>query len=110
MGSSPRESLSQLNLGPVQLQEFGQPTDVLIRFERQPGDEANQQAAVKAVQEVCTVFCATANEVAVVVARSSRGSGILGVIDGEPPAGGSKMPFTFSRSFSPVGTWTTTVE
>ncbi|MGF7205574.1 SecD/SecF fusion protein [Skermanella aerolata] len=46
-----RESLSQLNLGPVQLQEFGQPTDVLIRFERQPGDEANQQAAVKAVQD-----------------------------------------------------------
>ena len=43
--------------------------------------------AVKAVQEVCTVFCATANEVAVVVARSSRGSGILGVIDGAPPAG-----------------------
>lgn len=46
-----RESLSQLNLGPVQLQQFGQPTDVLIRFERQPGDEANQQVAVKAVQD-----------------------------------------------------------
>jgi SecD/SecF fusion protein len=46
-----RESLAQLNLGPVQLQEFGQPTDVLIRFERQPGDEANQQQAVKAVQD-----------------------------------------------------------
>jgi len=46
-----RESLSQLNLGPVQLQQFGQPTDVLIRFERQPGDEANQQAAVKSVQD-----------------------------------------------------------
>ncbi len=43
--------------------------------------------AVKAVQEVCTVFCATANEVAVVVARSPRGCGILGVIDGSPPAG-----------------------
>jgi SecD/SecF fusion protein len=46
-----RESLAQLNLGPVQLQQFGQPTDVLIRFERQPGDEANQQQAVKAVQD-----------------------------------------------------------
>jgi SecD/SecF fusion protein len=46
-----REGLSQLNLGPVQLQQFGQPTDVLIRFERQPGDEANQQQAVKAVQD-----------------------------------------------------------
>jgi SecD/SecF fusion protein len=46
-----RESLAQLNLGPVQLQQFGQPTDVLIRFERQPGDETNQQQAVKAVQD-----------------------------------------------------------
>jgi SecD/SecF fusion protein len=46
-----RESLAQLNLGPVQLQQFGQPTDVLIRFERQPGGEANQQQAVKAVQD-----------------------------------------------------------
>ena len=43
--------------------------------------------AVKAVQEVCTVFCATANDVAAVVARSPRGGGILGVIDGSPPAG-----------------------
>lgn len=43
--------------------------------------------AVKAVQEVCTVFCATANEVAAVVARSPRGSGILGVIDGTAPVG-----------------------
>ena len=45
------KALAQLNLGPVQLQQFGQPTDVLIRFERQPGDEANQQQAVKKVQD-----------------------------------------------------------
>lgn len=43
--------------------------------------------AVKAVQEVCTVFCATANDVAVVVVRSATGSGILGVIDGASPTG-----------------------
>jgi adenosine/AMP kinase len=43
--------------------------------------------AVKAVQEVCTVFCATANEVAVVVARTPEGNGILGVIDGVSPVG-----------------------
>jgi adenosine/AMP kinase len=43
--------------------------------------------AVKAVQEVCTVFCATATRVAVVVARSPHGNGILGVIDGASPAG-----------------------
>jgi adenosine/AMP kinase len=43
--------------------------------------------AVKAVHEVCTVFCATANDVAVVVARTPQGNGILGVIDGVAPAG-----------------------
>jgi adenosine/AMP kinase len=43
--------------------------------------------AVKGVQEVCTIFCATANRVEAVVARSPRGAGILGVIDGEAPAG-----------------------
>lgn len=41
--------------------------------------------AVKAVPEVCSIFCATANPVQVVVARSQQGGGILGVIDGESP-------------------------
>jgi len=38
--------------------------------------------AVKAVPEVCRVFCATANNVDVVVAENDDGRGILGVIDG----------------------------
>ena len=42
---------------------------------------------IKACQEVCTVFCATANPVELVVARSDQGSGILGVIDGGSPKG-----------------------
>lgn len=42
---------------------------------------------VKAVPEVCGVFCATANPVEVLVAVSGRGRGIAGVIDGEPPVG-----------------------
>jgi len=42
---------------------------------------------VKAVAEVCTVFCATANPVDVLVAVTSRGRGVVGVIDGEPPLG-----------------------
>ncbi|WP_207485712.1 protein translocase subunit SecD [Arenibaculum pallidiluteum] len=46
-----RESVGRLNLGPVQLQQFGAPTDVLIRLERQPGGEAQQQTAVRTVQE-----------------------------------------------------------
>ncbi|MGI9534165.1 MAG: adenosine-specific kinase [Thermodesulfobacteriota bacterium] len=37
---------------------------------------------VKTVPEVCTVFCATANPVEVIVAESELGRGILGVIDG----------------------------
>jgi adenosine/AMP kinase len=42
---------------------------------------------VKDLQEVCTIFCATANPVDVVVAENERGRGILGVIDGEKPKG-----------------------
>ncbi|RJR27260.1 MAG: hypothetical protein C4574_06460 [Candidatus Latescibacterota bacterium] len=43
--------------------------------------------AVKAVPEVCGIFCATANPVEVVIAESAQGRGILGVIDGERPKG-----------------------
>ena len=40
---------------------------------------------VKSVPEVCTIFCATANPVDLVIAVTERGRGIIGVIDGEPP-------------------------
>jgi len=43
--------------------------------------------AVKATQEVCTVFCASANPIEVIVAETSQGRGILGVIDGLSPKG-----------------------
>jgi uncharacterized protein len=42
---------------------------------------------IKACPEVCRVFCATANPLELVVARSEQGSGILGVIDGFSPKG-----------------------
>lgn len=42
---------------------------------------------IKAVPEVCTVFCATANPVDVLVAVTGRGRGIVGVIDGAVPVG-----------------------
>jgi len=38
--------------------------------------------AVKAVPEVCGIYCATANPVEVIIAESAQGRGILGVIDG----------------------------
>jgi adenosine/AMP kinase len=43
--------------------------------------------AVKAVPEVCRIFCATANPVEVVLAQTEQGRGILGVVDGESPRG-----------------------
>jgi len=43
--------------------------------------------AIKNVQEVCGIFCATANPVEVVIAQTALGRGILGVIDGESPKG-----------------------
>ncbi len=46
-----RTTLGNLNLGDVQLQEFGGPRDVLIRFEQQPGGDAAQQAVVEKVKQ-----------------------------------------------------------
>jgi adenosine/AMP kinase len=43
--------------------------------------------AIKAVPEVCRIFCATANAAEVVVAESSDGRAILGVVDGCSPKG-----------------------
>jgi len=43
--------------------------------------------AVKAVPEVCRIFCATANPVEVVVTETELGRAILGVVDGGPPLG-----------------------
>jgi hypothetical protein len=38
--------------------------------------------AVKAVPEVCRIYCATSNAVEVVVGETEQGRGVLGVIDG----------------------------
>lgn len=43
--------------------------------------------AIKNVQEVCGIFCATANSLEAVVAETDLGRGIIGVIDGLPPKG-----------------------
>jgi adenosine/AMP kinase len=43
---------------------------------------------VKAVAEVCSIFCATANQVRVIVAADGGGArGVIGVIDGSAPKG-----------------------
>ena len=43
--------------------------------------------AIKAVPEVCRIFCATANPTEILVAETDQGRGILGVVDGFPPLG-----------------------
>jgi preprotein translocase subunit SecF len=46
-----REKLDSLQLGQIELQEFGGPNDVLIRLKRQEGGETEQNAAVAKVRE-----------------------------------------------------------
>ena len=43
--------------------------------------------ALKAVPEVCRIYCATANPLEVVVGQTEQGRGVLGVIDGSSPKG-----------------------
>ena len=47
----------------------------------------NLLSAIRGVPEVCSIFCATANPVEVVLAKSGQGQGVLGVIDGSSPKG-----------------------
>ena len=51
------------------------------------GYPINVLTRIKDVPEVCSIFCATANPVEVVVAQSEQGRGVLGVIDGSSPKG-----------------------
>jgi len=43
--------------------------------------------SIKNVTEVCTVYCATANPLRVIVAQDDDDAGVLGVIDGNAPRG-----------------------
>lgn len=49
------------------------------------GYPINVLGRIKDVPEVCSIFCATANPVEVILAQSDKGRGVLGVIDGSPP-------------------------
>jgi hypothetical protein len=42
---------------------------------------------IREIPEMCTIYCATANPVEVIVAETEQGRGILGVIDGASPKG-----------------------
>lgn len=47
----------------------------------------NVLRAIKEVPEVCSIYCATANQVEIIIAETELGRGILGVIDGAKPKG-----------------------
>ncbi len=50
----------------------------------------NTLNAIKQCPEVCSIFCATANPVEVIVAETEQGRGIIGVVDGFIPKGVEK--------------------
>lgn len=47
---------------------------------------------IKDCPEVCRVFCATANALEVIVAETTQGRGVVGVIDGASPRGVEQEP------------------
>jgi uncharacterized protein len=47
----------------------------------------NLLSRVRDCFEVCSIFCATANPVEVIVAQTEQGRGVLGVVDGSSPKG-----------------------
>ena len=57
----------------------------------------NVLPAIKQCPEVCRVFCATANPVQVLVAETSQGRGVVGVVDGSPPKGVEGEPEKAAR-------------
>jgi adenosine/AMP kinase len=75
--------LVALAVGAAQAIAAGHAFVIMLR----DGFPVNVMNQVQAVPEICTVFCATANPVEVLVALSGRGRGVVGVIDGLPPVG-----------------------
>jgi len=51
------------------------------------GYPINVLGRIKECFEVCSIYCATANPVEAIIARSEQGRGVLGVIDGFSPKG-----------------------
>ena len=47
----------------------------------------NVMNTLKDIPEICSIFCATANPVEIIVAETEQGRGILGVVDGMSPLG-----------------------
>src|ERR1700680_522410 len=50
-------------------------------------DSINLTCRVRDCFEVCSIYCATANPVEVIVTQTEQGRGVLGVVDGSSPKG-----------------------
>ena len=50
-----RSKLNRFDLGEVSIQEFGKPTDALIRIQKQDGDEKSQDAKLNKVKEMLSI-------------------------------------------------------
>jgi adenosine/AMP kinase len=61
------------------------------------GFPINVLGSIKALQEVCSIFCATANPVEAIVAETAQGRGVLGVVDGSRPQGVEQEPDRVAR-------------
>ena len=61
------------------------------------GFPVNILNTLKAVPEVCRIFCATANPVQVIVAETEVGRAVLGVVDGSVPKGVEGPPEEAAR-------------
>jgi len=51
------------------------------------GYPINVLGRIREIPEMCSIFCATANPVEVIVAETEQGRGVMGVIDGAGPKG-----------------------
>jgi adenosine/AMP kinase len=56
------------------------------------GYPINVLSRIRDIPEICTIFCATANPLEVIIAETEQGRGILGVIDGSSPKGSKPKP------------------
>jgi len=56
--------------------------------------------AIKAIPEVCTIYCASANPIEIIIVETDNGRGILGVVDGLKPKGiESNEDITWRKEF-----------
>ena len=76
-------SLAEATVGILQNIAAGHVFAILIR----DAFPINVLNSVKMCPEVCSIYCATANPLEVVVAETAQGRGIMGVIDGASPKG-----------------------